>query len=183
MRKGASKAKGSGFEREICKKLSLWISEGLRDDLYWRSAASGGRATVQSKKGIDNKSQVADITSIDPLGNKLTDKFIIECKSYQNIRIDSLIYDKPKNGSLLEFWLEIVKKGLEYNKSPLLIFKENGKPVLIGCNYYFGEEVIGYNNVSELAYFDRYDLRLYFFDEVLKEVDPAILDILPGREQ
>jgi hypothetical protein len=176
------KAKGSEFERIICKKLSLWISEGKRNDLYWRSAMSGGRATVQSKKGIVNKSQVCDISSIDPLGNKLTDAFLLECKSYRNIHIDSLIYGRPKNNSLLEFWVEVAKKGSEYDKAPLIIFKENGKPIIIGCNYYFGEEVIGCNEVTELAYFDEYDLRLYFLDDVLNEVDPAILDLLPERE-
>lgn len=29
-----SKAKGASFERDVCKKLSLWVSDGKREDLY-----------------------------------------------------------------------------------------------------------------------------------------------------
>ena len=74
------KQKGSEFERYICKTLSGWASYGKRDDLYWRSAMSGGRATVQFKKNIKNTSQVADISCIDSAGEFLTDLCCIECK-------------------------------------------------------------------------------------------------------
>ena len=51
MRKGGGKAKGSSFERLICKELSLWITGGEHQDVFWRSAMSGGRSTVAMKKG------------------------------------------------------------------------------------------------------------------------------------
>ena len=37
MRSGGGKQKGSAFEREICKKLSLWFTENERDDIFFRS--------------------------------------------------------------------------------------------------------------------------------------------------
>jgi hypothetical protein len=46
-------AKGSSFEREIAKLLSLWWSEGMRDDVFYRSHASGGRFTMRRKSGKD----------------------------------------------------------------------------------------------------------------------------------
>ena len=49
---GYGKQKGGEYERTVCKKLSLWVSNGTRDDIFWRSAMSGGRATLQRKKGI-----------------------------------------------------------------------------------------------------------------------------------
>ena len=42
--------KGSNYEREIAKKLSLWWSQGRRDDLCWRTAGSGARAHVRAKQ-------------------------------------------------------------------------------------------------------------------------------------
>ena len=69
------KLKGGAFEREICVKLSKWVSYGERDDLFWRSAMSGGRQTVGFKKGINRKNQAGDITAIDPIGQKLIDSF------------------------------------------------------------------------------------------------------------
>ena len=176
---GYGKSKGSGFEREICKKLSLWISDGERDDCFWRSAMSGGRASVQFKKGKDNKSQVGDISPITALGEKLLDKFVVECKAYRNIRIDSLIYGTPKHDSLLEFWLQLVKVCDEANKHPMLIFKENGKNTILGVDSYFRENISGSNyQLDELAFFEQHDLSLYYLDIALGFIDPAILEII-----
>ena len=41
--------KGGAWEREFSKYLSLWITEGERDDVFWRSSQSGGRATQRAK--------------------------------------------------------------------------------------------------------------------------------------
>jgi hypothetical protein len=51
MRKGGGKQKGSQFERDVCRELSLWVSHGKQEDVYWRSAMSGGRSTVAALKG------------------------------------------------------------------------------------------------------------------------------------
>jgi len=54
MRKGGGKAKGASFERDICRRLSLWVSAGKQEDVFWRSAMSGGRSTV-----ADSSSQIS----------------------------------------------------------------------------------------------------------------------------
>lgn len=73
-------SKGSAFEREICKKLSLWWSKGKRDDIFWRTAGSGARATVRHKRGNKTYGQYGDIQATDPIGQKLVDVFSIELK-------------------------------------------------------------------------------------------------------
>jgi hypothetical protein len=130
MKSGGGKAKGGEFERQICKKLSLWVSNNLRDDLFWRSAMSGGRATVRSKKGKETASGHGDITAVTPEGNKLTDYFIIECKSYKSLGFDSHLYGQ---GPLAGIWDKLKK---ECNgKKPILILKENRRPILIGLSF------------------------------------------------
>src|SRR5215467_5249762 len=89
MKSASGKAKGSAFEREISKLMSLWISHGTRDDIFWRSSLSGGRATVQFKKGRENRSQIGDLSAIDPLGEWLISRFVTEIKSYKNLGIVS----------------------------------------------------------------------------------------------
>lgn len=131
MRKGGGKSKGAEFERQVCKKLSLAMSKGKRDDLFWRSAMSGGRATVKFKKGEKNITQVGDITAIDPIGYKLTDKFVIECKRYKKISWESLIYGKPVKGNILEFWEKLKKEAELADKWSLLVIKENGKEPVV----------------------------------------------------
>lgn len=88
-------AKGSAFEREICKELSLWWTDGERDDIFWRSAGSGGRATNRTKKGKSTSGQYGDITATDPLGVPLIKNVTIELKrGYKNWSILDVL-DKP----------------------------------------------------------------------------------------
>ncbi len=49
--------KGSSFERQFCKQLSLWVSGGVDSDIYWRTTGSGGWST---KKG--SPLQLGDVT-------------------------------------------------------------------------------------------------------------------------
>lgn len=72
--------KGSAFEREICKKLSLWWTNGKRDDVFWRSSQSGGRATTRAKQGKTTAGSYGDICALDPIGAPLLEAFTIELK-------------------------------------------------------------------------------------------------------
>lgn len=125
-----SKVKGGEFERLICKRLSLWISEGKRDDLLWRSAMSGGRATVMKKKGKQVETQQGDISAIHPDGHKLTDRFIIECKNLHSLEFDRYLYGE---GCLKLIWLKLLADGT--SRLPMLVMKEYRKPILVGLDY------------------------------------------------
>ncbi len=73
--------KGSSFERDICKQLSIWWSgDEQRDDIFWRSSQSGGRATIRSRKGRTTAGSYGDITAIDKVGEPLIKVFTIELK-------------------------------------------------------------------------------------------------------
>ena len=71
--------KGSGFERLICKKLSNWWIPG-RDDIFWRTNASGAMAKIRSKKGKGTFGQYGDVQATDPIGQDLIDLLTIELK-------------------------------------------------------------------------------------------------------
>jgi hypothetical protein len=74
------KAQGGSYEREIAAALSLWYSEGRRDDIFYRSHSSGGRATNRKRVGKELQGQYGDICATDPMGKSLIDKWTIECK-------------------------------------------------------------------------------------------------------
>ncbi len=120
---GYGKSKGSGFERVVCHELSLWISNGKHDDLFWRSSNSGGRSTVIFKKGGENRTQQGDITAIHSDGNPLTDKCLISCKFYKNLQIEGAVIGNK--GGLTAFWAECVEEAARYGKLPVLISKQN----------------------------------------------------------
>jgi hypothetical protein len=122
-----SKGKGGNWERQICHLLSQWISNGKRSDVFWRSAMSGGRATITlANKEQKLKAQAGDISSIASLGERLLDHFIIEAKFYQNLHLMSAII--KESGLLFDFWVELKNKSIIYGKQPLLIAKQNNVP-------------------------------------------------------
>lgn len=129
MRAGGGKQKGSQFERDVCCALSRWISEGKREDLFWRSAMSGGRATVGRKSGKDHAKHAGDISATDPLGHQLTDRFYIECKFYADLKFGSWLLEDV--GPLAGFW-KIAKEQAEAHKlAPMLIIKQNRSDIFM----------------------------------------------------
>src|SRR5258708_22112886 len=107
MRSGGGGAKGAEFERLVCKGFSRWMSPA-RDDLFWRTSLSGGRATLAKKGGRMNKSQMGDICSVDTEGQWLIDNFLIECKFYRDLNIETGILNR--RGLLYDFWRKLYRQ-------------------------------------------------------------------------
>ena len=73
--------KGSGFEREMCKKISLWWTNQTRDDIFWRTSGSGARATTRFRRSNKNTyGNSGDLKAEDPIGKPFTDVFTVEMK-------------------------------------------------------------------------------------------------------
>lgn len=123
-----SKEKGNRYEREIARKLSVWISEGRNRNLLWRSDSSGARATT-SKEKLSN--QAGDIAPDSKEGYDFIDKFYVECKHYKNIGLENLIWRSNKQENVLTWWRRYTKEADKYNKILLLICKQNNKPDLL----------------------------------------------------
>jgi len=129
MPRSKGKQKGSAFERKVCKQLSLWVSNGESEDLFWRSAMSGGRATVGARKGKHHVRHAGDISATSPEGHLLTDQWYVECKAYRNLRIGSAFLKGA--GPLIGFWDTAVLEAGRYDKLPMLIAKQNQTPVFV----------------------------------------------------
>ena len=141
--KGGGARKGSGFEREVAKALSLWWTEGSRDDVFWRSSNSGGRATARRKRGQRTAGQHGDIAATDPVGEPFLKVVTIELKAgYGRGSWDPLTLIEtdhpPKGHPLLAFWKEareeagaaIAEDGVR--RFPLLIFRRmRGTPMIM----------------------------------------------------
>ncbi len=130
MRRGGGKAKGASFERHIAKVLSLWITNGKHEDTLWRSAMSGGRATVQNRKGKKiTVRQAGDICSVAPEGHALTDEFYLELKHVKKLALDQFII--KGTGPLANFWKIAKREAKKHKKQPVIIARQNGWPDLV----------------------------------------------------
>lgn len=126
MKKGAGSSKGSAFERELCKRFSLWVSKGKRDDLYWRTAGSGARATTRGKRNLTTENSCGDMMCLSPEGKWLTDCFSFEFKRGYNTWNISEFLMCEENG-LVKVWEKLNKEASTQDKIPILIFKQDRK--------------------------------------------------------
>ena len=134
------KQKGSQFERDICKKLSLWISNNQNENLLWRSAMSGGRSTVMGKQGKANKEQCGDISAVGEEGHLLTDKVYLELKFYKDLGLKNFFIGETSK--LTEFWKTTVKNADTNDKIPLMVVKENRYPAIVITTRTFFKKVV-----------------------------------------
>jgi hypothetical protein len=161
MKAGGGSPKGGERERGVCKRLSLWVSNGASTDLFWRSAMSGGRATVQLKSGRVNVRQSGDICAIDPLGYPFVEANFTEVKHYKDLNIARGFV--CQTGVLISFWRHARREAAKYGKRPLLVAQQNRYPTLAitdwGAGIFEGDPVI------ELY---RWEAWVYLFDEVTR---------------
>lgn len=174
MRSGGGKQKGSAFEREVCKALSNWLSEGARSDLFWRSAMSGGRAKVLSKSGIRADAQSGDISSVDRLSARFIERYSVEAKFYKDLNLQGIFYGTTSG--LLDFWEQCAGDAANSNKTPMLIAKQNFKPSLMFLPRTELHELGLHRNV--LAVVPRLGMGAVLFDTFMELVDPKIFEVV-----
>jgi hypothetical protein len=128
MRGGGGHEKGSKFERAICKRLSLWLSQGERDDLFWRSAMSGGRATLQIRRDLVNKAQSGDLTAISQEAYEFAERTFFECKHYRDLGFARGFI--CQTGTVWNFWQKACNEAERHIKTPVLIARQNLYPIV-----------------------------------------------------
>lgn len=129
--------KGSQFERNTCRQLSLWWTNGERDDVFWRSAGSGAMAKTRSKSGKGTFGQYGDVQATDPVGQPLLDAFTIELKrGYNRFTIQDLLDKSGKAQQQYEKFFEQVMQDAENAGTDnwLLIVKRDRRDALVFMN-------------------------------------------------
>jgi hypothetical protein len=137
--KGNQMAKGSSFERLVCKQLSMWWSAGTRDDIFWRSSNSGGRATVRGKSGKSTFGHCGDIAATDPIGQSLLNKVTFELKrGYSKCSCADLLDQLPnrKPTGFEEFVIQ-AQDAAQRAKTPfwVLVQRRDGKKATVFLPY------------------------------------------------
>ena len=138
MAKGRGKGKGSQFERDLCTRLSQWWTKDERDDVFWRSTISGGRATARSAKGKKTYGQYGDIQAVDPIGEPLLKAVTIEAKcGYRSVAFSDLLDAGYRMKPIWWKWLDQIKVAREQADSAswLLIVKRDRRDVIVVMPY------------------------------------------------
>jgi hypothetical protein len=101
-------SKGGAFERRICRRISECWAPDADDCIFWRTAGSGGRATVRKRKGkATAAAHCGDLAAIDERGADLTRLITWELKAgYPRASLHALL-DRPTSAApqLYEEWI------------------------------------------------------------------------------
>lgn len=137
----AKAQKGSQFEREVCKSLSMWWSDGDADDLFWRSSTSGARATTRKKAGRRTRGHYGDIAATCPEGEILVDCITFELKRGYAASTFQDLMDRNEVASV-QVWEQWINQAVEAWGSSgsyawALITRRDGRQPLICMPQYF----------------------------------------------
>jgi len=143
MKKGGGMRKGSAFERATCVKLSLWWTDGERDDIFYRTAGSGARAKTRGRLGKGTFGQYGDIQATDPIGQPLIDLCSIEIKRGYNKAIINDFIDSKKKPELRVFIEQAITDcRLRDDESEwILLVKRDRKKTVLFTSYYFYKNI------------------------------------------
>ena len=161
-----SKNKGNSYERDVAKKLSLWVSKGKDPHIFARRSGSGG--AFRDKSG--STGITGDIFADKPEGKFFTDKFNIECKFYRDLTNDlwKMVLCKPNK--IYEFIEQAKEEAELHNRRYLLIVKSNRIGEVIFTDNALFAGMVG--NASLFPYKDGEKIYAISFDDLLKtEVD------------
>jgi len=126
--------KGDDFERSQCRFLSLWWSNGERNDIFWRNRK---HLTIKDPTG---RHQLGDIMSLYPEGISFVRVFNVELKTgysktKRGKKVKTVPWDvldlidyvgiEPQDPVLLRFWEQTREDARISERLPLLIFKRD----------------------------------------------------------
>ena len=125
------RTKGSAFERFISTRLSKWWSHGKHDDLAWRTAGSGGRAT----RRVDRRTQnhYGDIGPTDDSMKPFFSLFAVELKfGYSKFSPYDMLDSIRGFGQLGKWWDKLLKTTKKAKAEwPMMVWRRNGKQEVV----------------------------------------------------
>lgn len=182
-----SHTKGAAFERDICQRLSMWVSNLTRQDVYWRSSMSGGRATIKSKgkARAEFSAHSGDVAATHSMGHLLLELFVVDCKHYKTLDIHLPAFGRGR-GVMIPQWEKLVAEADRDKKCPLMVAKQNRQPPMVFTDS-VGLRLLSDGRVDPGDFaphccLHRYDLWMFQFLEMITELEFDKIRVANGRE-
>jgi len=127
-----TKQKGNNFERDCSRMLSLWWTNGKRDDAIWRSASSGALTTVGKGRYL---AHTGDFAATDEEAAWLFEHVIIEAKrGYNRYSMQDLL-DVPvkslRKNPVWELYDKLATACYQQGKFGMLLWKRDRRDLLV----------------------------------------------------
>ena len=142
MKAGGGKSKGSAWEREVGKLLSLWLTNAERPDIFSRNVLSGGSFTLAEAAGKQSSRMAGDLMAAHPLAFRFLSRFSVECKHLANIGLDAFIFD-PRMMSPLGHIIRQARRQARYTDAEyMIVAKQNRQDALVMVDGQIGKQML-----------------------------------------
>lgn len=125
MRPGGGKDKGSAWERECGKALSLWLTAGARPDIFSRNVLSGGAFTAAASRGNQSSRMPGDLMAAHPLAFKFLQRFSVECKHLASLGLENFLFDYKSSSMLSQIIMYADGQAQQIGLDYMIIAKQN----------------------------------------------------------
>lgn len=163
-----SKSKGSGNERAIAKLLSEKLSPLQFRKSESSGAIVGGKNFFTQGRKFSNSSLTLFVGDVVPLNEdevRQTFKFVIEAKHYRDVEKMHRLFDN----SIIYKWMEEVRIDAAKieGKEPILIFKWNNTPFMVGLN----DNTTLPEQISNVICISKHHINLLLLEDLLQYPD------------
>jgi len=180
-------SKGDSFERDRSRALSLWWSDGERDDLFWRN-----RTRITSNTP-NKERQLGDLTTVHTDGIPFIETFNVEfkigySKTRKGVRHKVIPWDlldliDGKGRVFIDFWDQTTSDAFLSQRIPMLIFKRDHHSPVVAM-YAMAvrrlEELNGRNTkypFLTVNIVEHTPIELYGFDEFFRWLRPDVVKL------
>jgi len=129
------KSKGSSFEREISKQLSLYLTDGVDSLCCWRSASSGAVSTIgfksNKKSTLGLQTQSGDIIQTIPQGHYVLLDAFFQTYMVEVKFLKSLDLSPNYSAQFQKIMNQLLREKEQSGKHIFFVLKRNGREVLI----------------------------------------------------
>jgi len=121
--------KGSEWELLLCRRFSLWLSEGQRSDLFARNTASGGAYTSARKAGRDPGTP-GDLMAAtdDPRAHAFLHRWTIEAKHWKDLNFMAAVV--KSSGDFYAAMKKAEEQAQQADRFFMLVAKQNFQPAI-----------------------------------------------------
>jgi hypothetical protein len=183
MRVGGGKDKGSAWERQVGKLLSLWLTNAERGDIFSRNVLSGGAFTLAEAAGKISSRAPGDLMAAHPLAFNFLSRFSVECKHLANIGLEAYLLDPRAQTSLGQIISLASRQAKHIKLEYMIVAKQNNREAIVMIDGDVGEKMMrclrakrGRISLSPMHhYLHRGSICMLRFCDMLSFIDPEKL--------
>lgn len=183
MKPGGGHAKGSAWERECGKLISLWLTHGERPDIMSRNVLSGGSFTIAENAGKVSSRMPGDMMAAHPLAFRFLSRFSIECKFLKDIGLLQYMLDPRQQNPLAIIIALARRQAKSIDCEFMVIAKQNRHDPIVFVSGEVGERMLlcmkkhGSRTMLHPMYHFLHKGTIFAlrFADMLRTVDPDLL--------